>query len=72
MILDVYLKSYIIKYANSPDYLKQVNELSSIAELLKKDVASEEALDKLLSILKECFGVKQEGQFYVRNREEIS
>jgi len=49
-----------------------VDELEQIILLLQDNPAHEEAFDLLLSLLQACYGVKQEGSFYIRNREEIS
>lgn len=72
LIYELYLRTYRIKYQQDRELQKQIEELAKLFDKLKEGTNMEDTLDSLLDIIKQSFGLKQQRQFIMWDREWIS
>lgn len=69
LIYELYLRTYRIKYQQDRELQKQIEELAKLFDKLKEGTNMEDTLDSLLDIIKQSFGLKQQRQFIMWDRE---
>lgn len=74
LLYQVYVDMYRQKFFDKKysNLLQELEEMKLLCDSILEEVTNEDALDGLLSILKDTFWLRQERQFFIRDRKLIS
>lgn len=72
LIYELYLRIYASKFKDDKDILAEIKNLQWLLDNLKNWSAYEESVEWVLEILQSSYGLKQERQFFVWDREQIA